>query len=103
MSDHYKPSRYYKKFGIFEEVSDGVCGSDGNTHIAIMKGWYWNQLDWISRNTATSEAILVDMTVMGHGKYSFSQGLQVAIWSYINAYTKGSAKNRSRKVQGGHA
>ena len=102
MSTKYNPKRYYMYFDEHDPVTDAVCGSDGNDRVATMKGWYWDTLDWINMNTPTSAEMLVDVTIAGRGKHSFSEGLQVAIWNYIDAYVLGIQEDL-RKGQSGSA
>lgn len=109
MSEH-KPKRHYLNYGLYDEVTDSVKGSDGKEHVVTMRGWHWNNLDWVnsSANVAT-EAMLVDGAIIGlfeekqippaEREYkeepSLSKSLEACIYFFIEAYHNGRMKDKA--------
>lgn len=104
MNDQYKPARYYKTFGHYDEVKDAVQDTDGKVHIVTMRGWHWNNLDWIKENTPITEAMLVDNAYIGTHEYkdkSLSECLEATIYFFIDAYHKARMERKAKESKGG--
>lgn len=100
MKDHY-PTRHFQRYGTFDEITDSVTGSDGSQHVITMRGWHWNNLDWIVRNTTTTEQYIVDVSYMGTFgivKADMSKSMEASIYFYIESYDNAiKGKNLKRE------
>jgi hypothetical protein len=88
MNEGYRPQRYYKVYGLSDEVTDAVESSDGKTHLVTMRGWHWDNLDWIDKYTSATQAEMVDGAIIGTYEVNkpLSGCLEAAIYFFIEAY-----------------
>lgn len=106
-----RPARYYKQFDNYDIIEDTVVDSSGKTYKVTMRGWYWKNLDWMTRNTICPEEIVTDHAVFSgvgvHG-FNLSNTMESCIWSFIEAYDRAKKGDpidteRMKKSYIGHA
>jgi hypothetical protein len=112
-----KPKRYFQRYGLRDVITDTIRGTDGREHAVSMRGWHWNNLDWIKRNTRITEEMLVDNAVIGlveekqvplegrdyQGSLTLSQAMEATIYYFIEAYhsgQKGKPSSTEKNVGG---
>ncbi|MGH1457081.1 MAG: hypothetical protein ACRBDI_09890 [Alphaproteobacteria bacterium] len=96
----FKPKRYFMTYGLHDKITDIVRGSDGKEHTVTMRGWHWNNLDWIKKNVPTTEEMLVDNSYIGMfegSRHSLSETLETTIYHYIESFHH-SRKEREAKL-----
>jgi hypothetical protein len=111
MGKEWQPNtkRYFQRYGLRDVVTDTIRGTDGREHSVSMRGWHWNNLDWVKRNTRITEEMLVDNAVIGlveekqvpledrdyQGSLTLSQAMEATIFYFIEAYHNARTGNHS--------
>lgn len=113
MTQHY-PTRHFQRYNLRDVITDTIRGTDGREHLVSMRGWHWNNLGWIKRNTHVTEEILVDNAVISlvadqqvsvherdyKGEITLSLTMESTIYHFINAYHNAKTGNTAKDISG---
>lgn len=107
--------RQFMTFGSFDTVTDIVCDSNGKEYVVTMRGWHWNNLDWIKKNSSITEGMLVSNSIIalaeekqipleerGHkGELTLSLSLEATIYFFIEGYDTARKERLAKRSKDG--
>lgn len=112
---HSHDKRRYVRFGLLDEIVDSVHDGGGKEYALTMRGWHWNNLDWIKRNTPITEDMLVGDAIINlvekqqepmdereyKGELTLSQSMEATIYFFIDSYDKARKERIARESNKG--